>query len=296
MLKLIGSILVALLAAASCRAAASDASGGDNAADFSRPFTEQFSLYSSTLGGAQEILVALPPDYDGSGSVAYPVLYVLNKERIFGTVRETVHVALPSAQLPAMIIVGIDGPGTGAGRQAALGAAEDAAPTLEAAEDYLGFLAHELIPAIDAKYRTDPADRGLLGEFDGGSVALLSLFRQPEIFSRYVVASPDLGAEGMDLFDAEQASFHRHASPKARVFIGIPGANRFASSRTLRLIAEIRSRGYADLWLREMVFNDSDRFMAFPRSVARGLRSVYCDPPRETGCGRNEMQPFAPLR
>jgi pimeloyl-ACP methyl ester carboxylesterase len=55
---------------------------------------------------------------------------------------------------------------------------------------FLTCLEQEIIPLVDRTYRTDPADRGLLGHSLGGLFALYTLIERPGLFQRIVSASP----------------------------------------------------------------------------------------------------------
>jgi len=60
----------------------------------------------------------------------------------------------------------------------------------------------ELIPYVDATYRTDRKDRGLLGHSYGGLFAIYAMLHQPDLFRRIVAASPSLGWDGGSLIRA----------------------------------------------------------------------------------------------
>ncbi len=60
----------------------------------------------------------------------------------------------------------------------------------EGADDFLRFIAEELIPLIDENYPTRRGDRTYFGHSLGGAFGLYTLFTKPELFGRFIVSSP----------------------------------------------------------------------------------------------------------
>jgi len=58
-------------------------------------------------------------------------------------------------------------------------------------EAFLQFLQEELIPDIEANYRTDPAARTLMGTSLCGDFSLYSLFHAADTFANIIASSPD---------------------------------------------------------------------------------------------------------
>jgi enterochelin esterase-like enzyme len=138
--------------------------------------TEQFSVTSK--GGLEYRLdVSLPPKYSTTTAVRYPALYLLDGNLEFAIAAETQRLVNMEGG-PELIIVGIgyqeDDPAVYTEKYAA-NRTRDYTPTVLAedpqggqAQAFLAFLRDELIPMIDRRYRTDPADRGLGGHSLGG--------------------------------------------------------------------------------------------------------------------------------
>jgi predicted alpha/beta superfamily hydrolase len=66
------------------------------------------------------------------------------------------------------------------------------APPDSAANLFLEALTQEMIPFIDANYRTIPSDRCLYGYSSSGFFVLYALFHTPDAFQRYISGSGDL--------------------------------------------------------------------------------------------------------
>jgi hypothetical protein len=76
----------------------------------------------------------------------------------------------------------------------------DLEPTSGGAAAFLEFLEHDVIPFVDRTYRTNQAERGLLGHSYGGLFALYALEQRPGLFNRIVAASPVAGWDHNLLF------------------------------------------------------------------------------------------------
>jgi predicted alpha/beta superfamily hydrolase len=82
------------------------------------------------------------------------------------------------------------------------------------AEKALRFMRKELMPYVNANYRTDPEDSTIVGHSGGGLFALYVLFREPETFRRYVVSSPSMW------WDKKVILKHERRYSQLRSFLG----------------------------------------------------------------------------
>lgn len=156
--------------------------------------TEERTLFSTIRGRAYHLSVALPDSYPTS-TQAYPVIYVLDGDFNFGVAAGLTRFSNAFRKVPELIIVGIGYDMETSDEFAALrdldfdipgvpGASPDSVSNL-----FLAALTQEIIPFIDANYRTIPADRCLQGYSSGGFFVLYVLFQQPEAFQRYISGS-----------------------------------------------------------------------------------------------------------
>ena len=170
--------------------------------------TEARSIASKIEGRTYGLLVALPDGYAES-TRSYPVLYVLDGWH-FPLVYFLAEEGVYSKKIPHLIVVTLD---HGAGQKPRGTVMDlrrlDFTPTKVPGDDYSGgadkflaFMEEELIPYVDATYRTDRTDRALLGHSYGGLFAIYALLHQPDLFGRIVAASPSLGWDGGALIKA----------------------------------------------------------------------------------------------
>ena len=162
------------------------------------------SLKSTALNGEiRKYLVYTPPSYNDTVYTPqrYPVVYLLDGDahfhsvtgliQILGTgvnatyaIPEMIVVAIPNTNRlrdmsPTRVTAGLDGkPNPGLASSGGMG-------------NFLSMIKTELIPAIDAKYRTMPY-RVFIGHSLGGITVIQALYTIPETFNAYVAIDPSL--------------------------------------------------------------------------------------------------------
>jgi predicted alpha/beta superfamily hydrolase len=151
-----------------------------------------YRLTSRVLGESRTVEVALPPGYDENRSQRYPVLYVLDSEVESGPAIAITRFYATMGQLPPMIVVGVRN--TDRMRDLTPPTVADFRPPPEAgaaggADRFLRFLADELAPWVEGRYRTAPM-RVLVGHSLGGLLALHALATRPRLFTGYLVMEP----------------------------------------------------------------------------------------------------------
>jgi len=140
---------------------------------------------------------------------------------------------------------------------------------------FLDFLEHELIPFIDRTYRTNPADRGLLGHSMGGKFALYALEQRPAPFQRIVAASPALFPDDPLMNNAARSALSAMQAPvRLDLSVGSDDELGFAKTTTAfaKLLDELKPKGFD---FRFTVYpgenHNSVRLVSFPA----GLYWVY---------------------
>ena len=167
-------LLAALLAAMLCACGGGGGGGSTGTSGNPPPAPpagqrSAFSLASAETGISYNVSVFLPAGYD-QGQARYPVIYATDAEYRF----DVLSGVLESTRRP-MILVNVGNMG---------GDRRWVDYTWPGAEPYYRFLTRELIPRVDAQYRTDPTSRALMGHSLSGQFVLMALYlERPE--SRY---------------------------------------------------------------------------------------------------------------
>lgn len=146
---------------------------------------ETIAVQSQALGGrSQQVVVYLPPGYDARAAQRYPVVYLLHgfpgrPLAFLSTVRMGVWVDTLSAQHligGAILVMPFGSTGTFEDKEWANG--------IRAGQGWESFVAHDVVRAIDARYRTVAArsGRAIAGLSEGGYGALNIALHHPNEF------------------------------------------------------------------------------------------------------------------
>jgi predicted alpha/beta superfamily hydrolase len=148
------------------------------------------SFPSRYLGNSRKVWAWMPESYAHSPGKRYPVIYMQDGQNLFdrattafGTewrVDETLD-SMTAAGSPECIVIGVE---SGAQRMREyLPYASSRFPEAHGA-DYAKFIVEELVPWVDARYRTlpDAGNRVIAGSSLGGLISLYIAFSHPGVF------------------------------------------------------------------------------------------------------------------
>lgn len=202
-------------------------------------------LHSTALGEDRLLNIALPQGYHPDSAARYPVVYLLD-----GSADEDfIHIAglyqfaaFPwLAWQPPSIVVGI----ANVDRKrdltfpTSIAADKEKFPTTGGSAAFLDFLAQEVIPFVEAHYRTT-AERTLIGQSLGGLFATEVLFKRPALFSTYYIVSPSLWWDAESLLAQPAAFLAEPDSAPAQVYIAVGKEGRVMERDAKRLAALVR--------------------------------------------------------
>jgi predicted alpha/beta superfamily hydrolase len=185
------------------------------------------AFHSEFLPDDRTVTVYLPPGYEAGVDQRYPVLYLQDGQNLFDPalafkkgehwrVGETATQLIDAAQVPPLIIVGIDN--TGPRRLHEYTHTHDRRRGGGGADAYGRLLVEELKPFIDRQYRTMPeaAATGIGGSSLGGLVSLYLALKYPHVFSRVAVMSPSVWWDRRSIL-----RYVREARPKPRLRVWV---------------------------------------------------------------------------
>lgn len=257
------------------------------------PNTEVIALRSKQTGADYQLFVALPSDYGTSGK-QYPVVYMLDADYAFALTRNVVQHFVEREDLPPMILVAIAYPGAAQDRVTyRMNRTRDYTPAYAPDGGYgaeyqkvsgggpkfRSFIASELIPLIERRFRVSPDDRTLIGHSYGGLFATYVLLTEPKLFKRYIAISPSLWYANRIALTMEEAAAQTGIRPNARVFFAVGGLESPMMADDLtELVRRLKSRNNPDLQLTLKTFEGERHNSVFPGAVTRGLVTVFDRP------------------
>ena len=277
------------------------------------PTVETFVIESSRVGDRLAVSVALPSG-STAGSDPLPVIYVLDPAFNFlTTTAATAWLAtasrLAGGDFRPSVVVGVGYPTDDlsaimARRTRDLTPTDGRAPEglslppfplgLGGAARFLDALVSEVMPQVEARHFADPADRTLVGHSFGGLFGLVTLFRQPATFRRYLILSPSLWWDDRVILRHEQAWADNHDNLPARLFIAVGGREQatgggwknegfpdeaIAAVRQVdncrELCTRLDARRYPGLSLECVVLDGEYHLTVAAAAITRGLISLF---------------------
>lgn len=156
---------------------------------------ETFTIDSRVLGETRRINVYLPPQYSASADSRLPVLYMPDGgiHEDFLHVAGLVQVSSGNGTMRPFMLVGIENTARRRDLTGPTDNAEDRtiAPVVGGSGAFRRFLRDELIPAINARYRTTD-ESAIVGESLAGLFVVETLLLEPELFDTYIALDPSL--------------------------------------------------------------------------------------------------------
>lgn len=248
---------------------------------------DQEDLPSTNVGDTFRILVRLPPGYAAEPARRYPVTFQLDATS-FGPQFDIAagHASNLAARgsIPEAIVVGIGYPYSDPLLGGKQGRSRDYVTLLDngqpgGIDKFLLFIRQELIPHIDAKYRTDPSARALSGHSLGGFVTLYTLYTTAREasppFRRFMACDPGPPLKDPDrLYVEEQKLSVATTSLPFRLHYQIARYDGAVQQLAFQETSARLSTHYPDLKLSTSV-TDTDHGGVISPCIEQGLAFVF---------------------
>lgn len=147
----------------------------------------------------------------------------------------------------------------------------DAKPGYGKAQQYVQFLAQQVLPYASKHYRVDEAKQIFAGHSYGGLLGSYILLSQPELFDYYLIGSPSLDYEKKIIFALEADYAKTHKALPAKVLM-ITGGREGQGVRDMQAFAKLlQSRHYKNLDVSARVLEHESHLSGFPSFITDGL-------------------------
>lgn len=243
--------------------------------------TEERTLFCSTVGQEYHLSVALPESYATSDQ-AYPVIYLLDGDVTFGMAAGLTHIERLCLGTPEVIVVGIGYDMESYDQFLQLRERDFKVPEVaEAPADaranlFLDALTQEMVPFIEANYRTIPSDRCLYGYSSSGFFVLYALFHRPDAFRRYLCGSGDFYISYPYLIQHDEQLAARQTHDPIQLYLSVCELEDFMFPFYDQLVAFLKQRNYPGLSLiTEMYPGEYHSSDGVALTYFHGIRKVY---------------------
>jgi hypothetical protein len=243
----------------------------------------QHILKSKVLEEDRPIIISLPVGYHET-VVNYPTLYVLDGLQNIKHTVGTVELLTESGLIPPIIVVGIESldrtkdlTPSNAGQNVHGGVGNAGIPQSGGAPKFLEFLSDELIPFIDANYRTH-AYRILEGHSLGGLFSVFTLMERPDLFDAFIVEAPALWWNKEEMTTKAESFFKSDERLNKTVYFGIGGGDGWGMRQELIRYVDVVKQNTPNnfRWFHEEV-GDEGHMASRLLLNYNGLRFVFSD-------------------
>ena len=240
------------------------------------PFHMETSFLESTdIDRIYNLYISLPVDYQ-EGSLDYPVIYVLNGDLLFGTVKE-VFLLLSDFKMKDSIVVGI-GYDTDVYGDILTNCYQDMAPDGPNYPKFTHFFIKELIPFIESTYRVDSSDRTLIGWSFSGVSALTMMFEYPDVFNKIVSISPSLYKNQRNIFIVEEDYAEVSKELPVKLYLSAGALEDDLVYNMVTNLEEfsdvLETRDYLGFSLITEIIEGENHYSVVPFSISKGIRAV----------------------
>ena len=234
-------------------------------------------IWSATLGEERRLLIYLPPHYAVSDQ-RYPVVYLLDAEAQFHQATGILEfLGSYNGRIPEMIVIGVTNTDRGRDLTTPLlnaQARKKAPPNYGKADPFLKFMADELVPWVDAHYRTAPY-RTLVGHSFGGLFSAYAFVNRPEVFQAHIAISPSLWWDEDGAMERTEAGIRRMKPPLPWLFVSW-GDNEDIISRTAgKLVGQLTANPVPGLRLEHRYYPGDDHLSTPHRSLYDALELLF---------------------
>lgn len=236
---------------------------------------QSFDLTSAVLGQTLKVNVWLPPGYADPGR-RFPVLYLLDgaEDQDFQHIAGLAQVLELNGQYGEMIVVGISDKDRQHDLTFPSSDPRDLkdAPTSGGSAAFRRYLATELQPAIDAKFRTN-GRRVLIGESLAGLFTVETFLKQPTLFDGYIAISPSLWWDNGSLVKAAPDLLAAQPAGARTLYLSV--ANEGPAMRVDALAEVIRAKPPRDLTFYFAPLPDETHATIYHPAALDALRKLF---------------------
>ena len=244
----------------------------------SEPITigKKLTMNSKLLEEDRELWIWTPPDYEEKQD-SFGVIFLLDGPWNFHHTSATAQFLSRNGRMPEMIIVGIAN--TDRTRDLTPKNLSDTTgrfPTSGGADRFLDFMEQELIPHVDATFRTREY-RVLIGHSFGGLFVNHTIVHRPHLFNDYLSISPSLWWDDQRLVEQTRTYFQENEGIKGYLYMtmGNEGGNMLGGAWKMSAVLE-ESAPEEFVWAFDLMEEETHGSVP-SRSTYKGFEFIFQD-------------------
>ena len=242
---------------------------------------DTFTIDSEILGERRRINVYAPAGYPESDDVRLPVLYMPD-----GGIREDflhvaglVQISSLNQTMRPFLLVGIENTER---RRDLTGPTENEkdrtiAPRVGGSAAFRTFIQDELMPAIQASYRTT-GETAIVGESLAGLFVVETLLLEPGLFDTYIAIDPSLWWNDQRLVDDAVPLLQKHPDMQKTLYLATSSQPQLAEI-TQRFAATLGEGAPEGLEMHHAHFPDDYHHTIYHPAALKAFRTVFAPPP-----------------
>ena len=235
---------------------------------------------SSPEVGTYHIYVRLPEGYAAHPGRHYPVVYLLDGDSAFPMLAPQQLFMTYDDKTPEVIMVGI---AYGSFDPSVNRRDRDFGPNARAFQDWL---ARDLIPTVERRFRTQPTRRILVGQSFGGAYVLYDAFTRPNLFWGRIASNPSFR------FHKEILGGPPPAQVSGGTLVVVSGTAENPVSRAAHLDWFRRIEGKRTPWtLRRIDLHGGTHAADFGNAYRQAMRLLFGRPGSATSAEAGPAQP-----
>ncbi len=237
----------------------------------------QDSIFSNTLNEYRNYRVVLPADYYPKSDKKYDVIYVLDGETVVNVVSPTHRIISDWQVIPRCIIVGIDNKfvdGVVMRDRDLLPTHDKRSPLSGGADNYIKFIKEELMSHINKTYTTSDYNT-LFGHSHGGTFAIYSMLKAPNLFSAYIAADPSLWWDDRYVAKLAKETLPNLLDLDAKLFISGREGMPYRGMGIEALDTILKENSPNNLYWKSVAYKNETHITILLKTVYDGLKFVY---------------------
>ena len=243
---------------------------------------ESFTIVSEVLGEQRRINVYAPAAYEASENERFPVLYMPDGGigEDFLHIAGLVQISSLNGTMRPFLLVGIENTERRRDMTGPTSTEQDReiAAQIGGSAAFRSFIRDELMPAINAAYRTT-GETAIVGESLAGLFVVETLLVEPQLFNTYIAIDPSLWWDGERLVDTAVSLLGEQPDLRRSLYLAV--GNQAEITQAAGRLASLLRDGAPNVELTFAELPEETHLTVYHPAALAGFRKVFAPPVSE---------------